>query len=334
MKWHVFTIEPQSGFSTPLKADTLFGHFCWQAWYEPSLLNESLESLLARYDKKPFVVFSSALAKLDSDENPFAGPRPALPLRRIFASGASRLDTLLAAKTNKQRQFVLFAGDLSVHVQPDFLLTSEQLQSSGGPRRRSGAEEGGFLSLSIRAHNTINRITGATGKGMFAPYETECVYYAPGTRLAVFASIDETVTDAERVSKGLQQIGKFGFGRDASSGMGRFSVIETAALPSVNWEKYDSLYTLGPSVFSTHDFSKVYFKPFIRFGRHGDRLANSANPFKNPVIMADEGAVCIAKEKLTGFSGCIGTAVRNLSKVQPEAVAQGYTLCLPLKMPA
>ena len=59
---------------------------------------------------------------------------------------------------------------------------------------------------------------------MFAPYSYENTYYFPGTKLALFVLIDNAVTDIERIEEGLQRIGTWGYGRDASIGMGRFAV--------------------------------------------------------------------------------------------------------------
>jgi CRISPR-associated protein Csm4 len=75
----------------------------------------------------------------------------------------------------------------------------------------------------------------------------------------------------------------------------------------------------------------MYFAPFTRFGRHGDVLAKSSNPFKNPVIMADEGAIFMPADlDRTMNKPYIGTAVTNISKAEPNAVTQGYSLYIPV----
>jgi CRISPR-associated protein Csm4 len=142
--------------------------------------------------------------------------------------------------------------------------------------------------------------------------------------------LDEAVTDANKVGRALEQIGRLGYGRDASTGLGRFAVAASEEIPWPEWASAHALYTLGPAVLDQNDYDRVYCKPFVRFGRHGDRLAHSGNPFKNPVIMADEAAVCIAAKPLENFPGYVGKAVNGISKALPATVSQGYSICLPI----
>ena len=57
MKLYEIIIKPESGFGTPLKGDTIFGHFCWQAVYNPDLLNGGFDKRIACYGQRPFAVF-------------------------------------------------------------------------------------------------------------------------------------------------------------------------------------------------------------------------------------------------------------------------------------
>lgn len=59
---------------------------------------------------------------------------------------------------------------------------------------------------------------------MFAPYTMHSLYFYPEMELAVFVLIDEEATDIARVITALECIGKRGFGRDASTGLGRFDL--------------------------------------------------------------------------------------------------------------
>jgi len=78
----------------------------------------------------------------------------------------------------------------------------------------------------------------------------------------------------------------------------------------------------------------MFFAPFTRFGRHGTQLLHKGKPFKNPVVMADEGAVFLPKPGDIPKTPYIGQAVTGISKAMPEAVAQGYSLVLPLNIPS
>lgn len=55
-------------------------------------------------------------------------------------------------------------------------------------------------------------------------------------------------------------------------------------------------------------------------------------PFKNPIIMADEGGIFKPKNLGVFHRPYIGTAVMNISKAEPKSVAQGYSLYIPVKV--
>lgn len=57
VKLYEIIIKPKSGFGTPLKGDTIFGHICWQASYNPELLNGGLEKWIAGYGRGPLPYF-------------------------------------------------------------------------------------------------------------------------------------------------------------------------------------------------------------------------------------------------------------------------------------
>jgi CRISPR-associated protein Csm4 len=165
---------------------------------------------------------------------------------------------------------------------------------------------------------------------MFAPYSHENIQYLPGLGLAIFAAVDPEALDAEALRLGFERIGSWGFGRDASTGLGRFKVVDVR---SVSWpraeESHTACYTLGPCVPQKETFARCLATPFTRFGRHGAALAASGNPFKKPVVMADEGALLYPVDRAVLAAPCIGTAVGGVSTVDQRTVVQGYTLHLP-----
>jgi CRISPR-associated protein Csm4 len=185
-----------------------------------------------------------------------------------------------------------------------------------------------------QTHNTINRVTGTTGEGGFAPFSVELIVYPPETELALFAGVDEGIINIEQVKAGLERIGDTGFGKDASTGLGRFQLGEETAinLSTLGSTFPNACYTIAPCVPEKNKYSEMYFTPFTRFGRHGDVLATSGNPFKNPVIMADEGAVLKPKNTEVFKKPYIGRAIGNISKIEPAAIAQGYSLYLPVNV--
>jgi len=335
------TIKPLTGFGTSLKGDTIFGHFCWQAAHDPELLAGGLDRWLSCYKEKPFAVFSTAFPKLTRQGRRwYALKRPDLPLARLFpAAAGGKRELMRRRKENTGKKWLLVPETLDMSLATaNFKSDGELLHLALGEaddetkRALRGRNERGYITGDVRPHNTINRLTMTTGEGMFAPYEVNLLQYFPETELALFVLYDEDASDAARIQHGLQRIGRFGYGRDASTGSGRFDITATAEreLPFLN--AGNACYALAPVLPGEEPCQDIYFTPFTRFGRHGDAMATSKNPFKNPVIMADEGAVFIRDEKQSWDKPYLGRPATGVSISQPRAVVQGYAPGLPFKL--
>ncbi len=338
-----FTIAPLGGFATPLKGDTLFGHFCWQIAYDPALAKRPFDRLLEGYRSKPFIVFSSAYIKFcEGREYVYAFKRPALPQHMLCDTPEDKVEKITLRKELKRKRWMLLKENSCISsfkvqtYQSDEELVRRMVKTvSCEARKEFRKGDGSFVIAYSQAHNTINRKTGTTGEDVFAPFSVKQDIFMPETELSVFVGIDEEMIDVEQVKTGLERIGEFGFGRDASTGRGRFEVnevdeIDLGALGSR--VPPNACYTLSPCVPEKGAFEKMFFSPFTRFGRHGDVLAKSGNPFKNPVIMADEAAVFMPRGEAAFDKPYIGTALTNLSKAEPATVGQGYSLYIPVRV--
>ena len=339
MKIYGITITPTSPFGTPLKGDTLFGHFCWQAVEDPELLQGGLDSRIADYGTKPFAVFSSAWPVLQrKGETVYALPRP-YGLDLAVNERMSRKERIQYNKAAKKKKWLL--ADTSMKIE----LRDEQLQTDGElfdlflktqtaekakPLRMLPRGQKNLCTPVTQPHNSINRLTMTTGSGEFAPFSLENFQYLPGLRLIIFAAVDREVFGPDQLQNAFEGIGRWGFGRDASTGLGRFSVesVREQHWPQVK-DSDTACFTLGPSVPAKKTFVRCHAEPFTRFGRHGSALARSANPFKKPVIMADEGAILFPADRKVFTKPYIGTAVQNVSAADERTVVQGYSLYLP-----
>lgn len=345
MKTYSITIKPLSGFGTPLKGDTLFGHICWQAAYDNTLFNKTIDELLADYTSKPFLIVSSAYPKL---EGCHVFKRPELPLDSLFDFGGLGVaEKIKQRKEDKARKWLLIKERINSFKAVDLYVSDKELfdlmikptsQSTQGTIRKKGSKS--FMKDYTQSHNTINRLTSTTGDGGFAPYAVEQSVYAPGSELVIFAGIADGFSP-EQLKTAVQSIGETGFGKDASTGLGKFIVVDVKeiSLAALGSDKPNACFTLSPCVPEKKAYAEMFFTPFTRFGRHGDVLAKSKNPFKNPVIMADEGAILLPHFDKGGMGGFdvfqrpyIGTAVKNVSLSEPNAVMQGYSLYIPVRV--
>jgi len=121
-------------------------------------------------------------------------------------------------------------------------------------------------------HNTINRMTGTTGTDEFTPYTMAQHWFAPGLHLDLYIAIDSERLSMEEAGQLLQDVGRMGYGRDASIGLGKFDVKDIVSRDWPAQENANAVMTLAPCAPQGQGFDdqKSWYQPFTRFGRHGD----------------------------------------------------------------
>jgi len=301
---YVVKIKPLTGFGSLIKGDSLFGHICWQVFYDPYIFKIPIQQLIKEYDESPFVIVSSAYPELNGK---IYLKRPSLPLQKLFKIKSE--DFVKERKSLKKKGYFAFEQPLK-------------------PINEIPYESINFFVEDSQTRCTIDRITGTTGEAPFTPYVVDKIYF--NCNLVIFAGLRDDI-DVEVFVEIIKRIGKYGYGKDATAGYGKFNFIECREIDLMNSNSNsNALYTLSPSVPKKEEVKDIYFTPFIRFGRHGSIFAKSKNPFKNPVIFADESAVIFPSQNPT--KPYIGQAIGNLSKVCPEVVTQGYSLVLPVEV--
>lgn len=345
MRLYVITIKPRSPLGTPLKGDTLFGQFCWQAVEHPNLLSGGLQRWIDCYTERPMAVFSSAWPVIKREGiTHYAIRRPDFPLS-FFGEPDSTSDCaerLTNRKKNKGRKWLLIQECLQVQPEWSHMIGDKELFELHCAALPEAWQK--RLRLTPRhcqrpfseveqQHNTINRLTVTTGKGELAPYSMMNSHCLPEMELVIFAGLDEEAGGGDQLREAISRIGQWGFGRDASTGLGRFDVTGLAEITVPVADKANCCLTLGPCVPEQDLYRLMFFTPFTRFGRHGAQLLHTRKPFKNPVVMADEGAVLVPASGSFPDKPYVGRAVGNISKAMPEAVCQGYSLVLPMEMP-
>lgn len=300
------TLVLRSALGTPLAGDTLFGQLC-HAVLESEGAAE-LARLLDGYTvDRPWLVVSDGF------------PQGFLPRPTVPPLAQTHPDDRKAAKGCRWIPLAAAARPL-----PELLAAAENDAAVYGE---------GNEPIHARAHhNTLNRLSGTTGSGEFAPYAMPQTHYRAGQRIDVWCVLDETRCAAARLRELLATIGATGFGRDASIGLGKFDVLDlTAAVlpaptfPTAHW-------TLGPCAPQGQGFAgeKSYWRVLTRFGRHGGALALSANPFKNPVLLAAAGAVLVPQGEFTPRL-FVGQGLTGVSGAEPATVQQGYAPVLPVQ---
>lgn len=286
------TIKPISSFITPLKGDTFFGEICWAIRY--AFGNERLEELLKNYIEKPFLIVSDGFA------SGFL-PKPTMP--------SSFLNESLENKKENRKK---------VWLKPEELKKGEFDKAVTN-------EEAKFLNVRKSTIKTsLNYLTFTTDdSGNFAPYS---VVQTTLNNRDIYFLIDENIFTLDELDKSLKMVSKMGYGKKASTGNGFF---EYSNLVKVEIESSSSAFmALSPVVLEEGKYKDFFYEPFTRFGKHGGFFANT-NPFKNPILLADTGAVVMFEQKID--MQYIGQVIKGHSK-EENTVHQGYGILIPLEV--
>lgn len=315
MNLYRLTLRPLSAFGSAPLGDMLFGQLCWAVRNRHG--EERLCDLLAGYTaSRPFAVISDALP---------AGhlPRPALP--------GHWFETIDNEDRKAAKKRVWMPLELATAPVAEWVRHCKAPGDIAGaiPREHS------------QPHNTVHRQTGTTGEGQFAPYAMSQLWYGLDSVLEVYAGLDESRLSAGELEALFGDMGTFGFGRDASIGLGKFQVLRIEPFAWPEPASTDAWLTLAPCAPQGlgFDASRSFYRIFTRFGRHGDIGVHQGHPFKTPVLLAQTGAVFApiprAGAESTG-GAFIGQGLgggNTLSRAVPGTVHQGYAPVIGIQLP-
>lgn len=298
----------RSPLGTPLAGDTLFGQLCHACREMHG--EDILDNLLDGYGNvRPWLVVS------DGFPSGYL-PRPTAP-----AALQTACNDVEERKTAKGRHWI---------PHEKIGLPLRQLLDTAV----SDEDAYGKQSRPVQAavfHNTLNRLTGTTGAGAFAPYTQPQIFHQPGQRIDLWLLLDEARLARTDLRQLLEHVGSFGYGRDASIGLGKFEIesIEETALFKQAHPQANAFWTLAPCAPQGQGFdaTRSYWRALTRFGRHGSTLARGTNPFKRPLLLAATGAVLTPRhahpEQLF-----IGSGLTGISATHGKTLHQGYALAL------
>src|SRR5262249_32335182 len=150
-------------------------------------------------------------------------------------------------------------------------------------------------------------------------------FFCAKARVDVYAVIDERIsTDA--LHQLFTDVGSHGYGRDATTGLGKFEVEQPVEASRAQRASHHWL-TLAPCHPNPVERAAdgCYYTPLTRFGRHGNIAALTAQPFKRPLLMIATGALLQSREPARwSFHGCgLGGNGNPVAGVIRDTVHQG-----------
>lgn len=314
MKTYRIIIRPETAFATPIVGDTLFGQMCWaivELFGEPRLEN----CLKGYLNNDPFMVVSNAFVKdhllLPSVpsfywQNDQGIDRKVLKGKRWIAE-----TDFQACESSDWQQKAKSDSEIAHNILSD----QEKNLKIEAPK---------LMMNATQMHNTLNRATSSTGSGQFAPFESGLTWLNQDQAWQVFILVREDALTEIELIQVVEHIELMGYGRDASTGLGKFTVelVEESVLPKGKGI-HNAYMTLSNCCPQGHGFvaERSFYLTNTRFGRHGNVMATSGAPFKKPILMAEAGAVFAPdnyEERLF-----VGQGITKIS-VDDKTVHQGY----------
>lgn len=267
--------------ATPLHSGTLFGNLCWAWRYLHG--EASLGQWLCSLPEDPFLI---------SDGFP-AGmlPRPLLTPAR---QRPQTLEEIQVHKRLRRRRliprevFLELRGGMSEGALLDRLRKLEEQEEEQRKHmtphelERMGRE--GWVRM---PHNRIHRLTGRTPDegGLFFTEE----FWATGLRQYRDVYV-QTSLPQDRLEELFRQVARWGYGKDATWGRGRFDGIEITPeagglfdgrLPRAMSLSHGSL---------TPNMAHPRYQLETHYGRLGGVYSSSSSPFKYPLLLLRPGS--------------------------------------------
>ncbi len=320
------SFSPQSGVITPFKADTVFGHFCWEILKVVG--EEGLVDFLEEYSDEPMFVISNGLYEVGGS---LLLPSPYKTNNDIKteARKINRIKDKLVFKRLKKKKFIGLKELNSYLDGGKFELED-----------RSDSIEGIF-SNRIETRVSIDRNTGTVEDG--ALFKDRVKYFQSNIRIVFLVKIlDNDKFDYDNVtgeSLGFYLIDSLesGYGSGKSIGRGVLECVKDEQGNSLQEftefeqpQKFNSIMSLSDFVPSSQDPTDGCWKSYIKKGRLGEYLANSRNPFKKPITFLEAGSVLTLGDR--DYKGYVGSMVSNVAYIDKSIYQYGYGFTLKVNL--
>ncbi|MEW6488321.1 MAG: hypothetical protein AB1578_10490 [Thermodesulfobacteriota bacterium] len=303
--WQIdFTLEGALG--TPLRSNTLWGHLCWAVRHRDG--EGALERWLTAQEREPLLL---------SDAFPRGWlPRPLLapsPLAELPPAPTERLVRASRLKKLKRRAW-LTAGDFAALQQG---MSEARLLERWEACSKPDLE--GTVTKR-RARNSIDRRTGRTPDDGGLYFQDEVWYPGAGPHLWGFACAENlTASELEDL---LNAVGRSGYGRDASTGRGRFRAAVREDSTGLFRHRGNRWMTLSRGTLSP-GMRRPRYRLETHYGRLGGERAAAGSPFKHPLLLVASGST------FAGDGGPHGELLRGVHPTLEDVRENALHLCLP-----
>lgn len=325
MKTFALTLKQKSGLLSELQSDTIYGHFCWRL--KETLGEQKLKDFINYYrDGKPIFLLSDGLLKV-KDEIRF--PRPLLfEKSEIKKEKYEKVLSFVNNKLTKERDYLTLA-ELNDFLQIGKVSFREsELYHSNHSKKKIKKP---ILEESLRVSVQIDRNTYGSMEGRLFSYKP--IYSREDVSYVILIKVLEEDKYSEfNCSEILSIVFSIGFGKKKSSGFGQFEFPSIDEFKDLNEPQDSSCFmVLGNYLPSNNDeVSPIGYDVNTKYGKFGEELSLSENPFKNPIAFLTAGS-CFKTNVNKNFYGRI-TEESEISKANNFAVQFGMPFILKINL--
>ncbi|MBI5653131.1 MAG: hypothetical protein HZC40_22210 [Chloroflexi bacterium] len=305
-------LQPHGATLSPWQADTLFGHLCWQVYFEKG--KPGLADFLApfRAGTPPFVLSDG-----------FPGdwlPRPILPASPTASDEEN--------KQTKRMPWVTRA-EFGAALRGEYPGVSDAELPVHEPQ--------------VVLKNQINRLTGTTAgdddeAGNLYALDEIAFYHGTEKRQDVPVSVyfwAQDTAQADEVTRLLGALARGGYGKKKSVGYGQFTVGERETISFEYPDAADAVVTLASFVPRQTDPTDGYYRTRVKYGKLGEGGivdGKAYSPFKFPLVMLTAGAT-FRVQPAPNFVGRVVAGIHPQDLNGDEFVQSAFAPVVPIKMP-
>ncbi|MBU2444239.1 MAG: hypothetical protein KJ666_01515 [Bacteroidetes bacterium] len=321
MKTYTLTLKQKSGLLTELQSDIIYGHFCWRLL--EYLGEPKLKEFISLYKKrKPIFTLSDGILKVEDE---FHFPRPFIfQAQKTAEKKEDKILNFIFNKANKEKNFITL-NELNNFLTNGKVITDEN--NSEGDETKKKKMPVNPIEESLRVSVQIDRILLSSSEGRLFSYNPK--HLQKNVSFVILIKVvEEDAFNSFNCQQILHDVFTLGYGKKKSSGYGQFEVLDFSEFTQLTESSEgNSFYVLGNFLPSTEDaIIPIGYDINTKYGKFGEGLSQSENPFKNPIAFLTAGS-CFKVESLKPYYGRI-TNESEISTYHKEMVQFGMPFTL------
>lgn len=325
MKTYILPLKQKSGLLSELQSDTIYGHFCWRL--KERLGDEKLTEFISMYKNgRPVFVLSDGLLKVNGE---IRFPRPYIFNKpEIKETKSEKVLEFVKRKTNKERNYLTLT-ELNSFLNSGEVKIEELSDTEQSKKKRKRNIP--VMSEALRVSVQIDRNTFGSSEGRLFSYNPK--YTREDVSYVVLIKVvEDSAYKSFECESIIKDIFTVGFGKKKSSGYGQFDVGEITEFNSFDEpDEANAFMVLGNYLpDESVKITPIGYDLNTKYGKLGEELSQSENPFKNPIVFLTAGS-CFRINVNKEFYGQI-TDEGKISPAIKEVVQFGMPFTLKFNL--